>query len=92
VVGRAEGAQLNDALVEEVLASYRSGPPDAINSMNAERLVGRPIKIDAHNAAVVLLGRQNSVLTPVNQMIVAFAQSCLLGPGSKLKLVKFLFA
>jgi 2-dehydropantoate 2-reductase len=74
-VGRADGAALDDALVEEVLASYQNGPPDAINSLHADRLAGRSIEIDARNGAVVRIGRRHGISTPVNQMIVALLEA-----------------
>ena len=74
-VGRAVGANLDDGLVEEVLVSYRNGPPDAINSLHADRLAGRPVEIDARNGAIVRIGRQHDVATPVNQMIVALLKA-----------------
>ena len=70
-VGRAEGAVLEDELVETVLGNYRSAPPDAINSLHADRLAGRPMEIDARNGAIVRLGRKHGLPTPCNQMAVA---------------------
>jgi 2-dehydropantoate 2-reductase len=75
VVGRAEGADLDDSLVESVLDSYRNGPGDAINSIHADRLAGRPIEIDARNGAIVRLGRKHKIETPVNQIIVALLEA-----------------
>jgi 2-dehydropantoate 2-reductase len=74
-VGRAAGAILDDSLVEEVLDSYRNGPPDAINSLHADRLAGRPLEIDARNGAVVRIGRRHGVATPINQLIVALLET-----------------
>ena len=78
-VGRAEGAILADSLVETVLASYRNGPPDAINSLHADRVAGRPTEIDARNGAVVRIGRQHGIATPVNQMIVVLLEAASSG-------------
>jgi 2-dehydropantoate 2-reductase len=74
-VGRAEGATLDDALVEEVLGGYRNGPPDAINSLHADRLAGRPMEIEARNGAIVRVGNRHGIATPVNQMIVALLRA-----------------
>jgi 2-dehydropantoate 2-reductase len=74
-VGRAEGATLADGLVEVVLGSYRSGPPDAVNSMHADRLAGRPLEFDARNGAVVRVGRRHGIAAPVNQMMVALLEA-----------------
>jgi len=70
-VGRAEGAVLEDELVETVLRNYRDAPPDAINSLHADRLAGRPMEIDARNGAIVRLGQKHGIPTPCNQMAVA---------------------
>jgi len=74
-VGRAEGAVLADSLPEEVLAGYRSGPPDAVNSLLADRLAGRRLETDARNGAVVRIGRRHGIATPVNAMIVALLEA-----------------
>ena len=74
-VGRAEGADLPDALIASVLDNYRMGPGDAINSMHADRLAGRPMEIDARNGVVVRLGRQHGIQTPANAMIVTLLEA-----------------
>ncbi|HEV2271574.1 MAG TPA: 2-dehydropantoate 2-reductase [Steroidobacteraceae bacterium] len=70
-VGRAEGAQLSDSLGEEILAHYRAGPPDAVNSLLADRLAGRRMETDARNGAVVRKGEKHGVPTPLNRMAVS---------------------
>ncbi|HLB99121.1 MAG TPA: 2-dehydropantoate 2-reductase [Acetobacteraceae bacterium] len=74
-VGRAEGAELEDSLVEAVVDGYRNGPADAINSLHADRMAGRPMEIDARNGAIVRLGRTHHIETPVNQIIVALLEA-----------------
>jgi len=70
-VGRAEGAVLADELVEDVIVSYRRAPPDAVNSLHADRAAGRPTEIDARNGAIVRFGARHGLPTPVNRMAVA---------------------
>lgn len=70
-VGRAEGAVLDASLVESVLERYRNGPADAVNSLHADRIAGRPMEIDTRNGVIVRLGSKHGVPTPVNQIIVA---------------------
>jgi 2-dehydropantoate 2-reductase len=74
-VGRAEGAPLDDYLVESVIDRYRNGPPDALNSMHADRLAGRPMEIDARNGVIVRLGSKHGIPIPVNQIIVALLEA-----------------
>ena len=70
-VGRAEGAQLSESLGEEILARYRAGPPDAVNSLLADRLAGRRMETDARNGAIVRKGEKHGIPTPLNRMAVA---------------------
>lgn len=73
-VGRAEGASLDDSLVETIIAGYRSAP-DSINSIHADRLAGRRMEIDARNGVIVRLGRKHGIATPVNEMVVALLEA-----------------
>jgi 2-dehydropantoate 2-reductase len=70
-VGRAEGAKLDDSILEAVVDGARNAPADSINSLLADRMAGRPMEIDARNGAVVRLGRRHGIPTPLNEMAVA---------------------
>jgi 2-dehydropantoate 2-reductase len=74
-VGRAEGAKLDDDIVESVIAGYRKAPRDSINSLHADRIAGRPMEIDARNGVIVRLGRKHGIPTPMNAMIVALLEA-----------------
>lgn len=74
-VGRAEGASLDDSLVQTVLTGYRNSPPDSINSIHADRLAGRQMEIDARNGVIVRLGRKHGIPTPINSMVVALLEA-----------------
>jgi 2-dehydropantoate 2-reductase len=69
-VGRAEGAQLEDAIADRVVEGYRRAPPDSVNSLHADRIAGRPMEIDARNGVIVRLGRKHGIASPLNAMIV----------------------
>jgi 2-dehydropantoate 2-reductase len=70
-VARAEGAQLDDTVADEVLAALRRAAPDSVNSLAADRRAGRPLELDAQSGVVVRLGRSHGIPTPCNQMAVA---------------------
>lgn len=70
-VGRAEGAQLDDTVPEEVLAAYRKAAPNGINSLLADRIAHRPMETDARNGAIVRAGKKHEIPTPYNSMTVA---------------------
>jgi len=69
-VGRAEGATLDDSLVPGVLQTLRNAPPNAVNSLHADRLAGRPMELDARNGVIVRLGKKHGIPTPCNEMAV----------------------
>jgi 2-dehydropantoate 2-reductase len=75
MVGRAEGAQVDDAVPEAVLNVYRASPPDSINSLYADRLAGRPMEIDARNGVIVRMRRKHGIPTPANSMAVALLEA-----------------
>jgi 2-dehydropantoate 2-reductase len=70
-VGRAEGARLDDGIVESVVEGARRAPPDSLNSLIADRMAGREMEIDARNGAIVRFGRKHGIPTPLNEMAVA---------------------
>lgn len=74
-VGRAEGAALSDSLGEEILAHYRVVPPDAVNSLLADRLASRRMETDARNGAIVRKGEKHGIPTPLNRMAVALLET-----------------
>lgn len=69
-VGRAEGAELDDSLPDEIVTGGRAGSPDSINSLLADRLAGRPMEVDARNGVIVRLGALHGIATPLNQLMV----------------------
>jgi 2-dehydropantoate 2-reductase len=74
-VGRAEGAQLDDSIADQVVNHYRASPPDSVNSLHADRAAGRPMETDARNGVIVRLGRKHGIATPMNQTIVALLEA-----------------
>ena len=78
-VGRAEGADLPDGLADDVVAGYRAGPADSVNSMLADRLAGRPMEIDARNGVIVRLGTRHGIATPLNAMAATLLRA--VSPG-----------
>jgi len=68
-VGRAEGAVLDDALIEGVVQGYRCEPRDGKNSLFADREAGRPMEWDARNGVVGRLGRRHGIATPVSDAV-----------------------
>jgi len=74
-VGLAIGAKLEDTLPDEVIARYRSMPPEQVNSLLADRLAGRPLEVDARNGVIVRLGAAHGIPTPLNEMAVTLLEA-----------------
>jgi 2-dehydropantoate 2-reductase len=74
-VGLAVGAKVDRALADEAVTRYRQGPADAVSSILADRLAGRPLEIDARNGVIVRTGEKLGVPTPLNRMAVAILEA-----------------
>jgi 2-dehydropantoate 2-reductase len=71
-VGRARGVALASDTFEKTLAFFdRSLPEDATSSMQRDIQEGRPSELEYQTGAVVRLGKQAGVATPVNAFIHA---------------------
>ncbi|MBB3183645.1 2-dehydropantoate 2-reductase [Halomonas fontilapidosi] len=70
-VARARGVNLPEDAVTRALAFIDSLPAESTASMQRDIMAGRPSELDAQNGAVVRLGREVGVATPINDMIHA---------------------
>ena len=69
-LGRKKGVNLPERLVDQSV-EFTKGYPDFQNSMHADFEAGRPTELEALNGAVVRMGVEEGVPTPVNQFIYA---------------------
>ncbi|MBJ3783308.1 2-dehydropantoate 2-reductase [Devosia sediminis] len=70
-VGRAEGAEIPQSVVDDFVERSRTMPEGAIaGSLHADRLAGNPMEIDARNGVIVRLGEKHGIPTPMNHMLV----------------------
>lgn len=69
-VGRAEGAKLDDSLIERQMEAFMNAAPDEGNSMYADRMAGREMEWDARNAVIVRKGALHGIATPVSAALV----------------------
>jgi 2-dehydropantoate 2-reductase len=76
-VGRAEGAKLDDALAEKIVAQFKAipGAEHHGNSMYYDRMAGRPTEIEARNEVVVRLGAKHRIATPINSAMCALLRA-----------------
>jgi len=65
----AHGVPLPAETVAETLAYADTLPPEGTTSMQRDIVAGRPSELEAQNGAVVRLGRENGVRTPVHDLV-----------------------
>ena len=78
-VGRAEGADIAQSVVEATVANARNSAEGSIaGSIHADRLAGHQMEVDARNGVIVRLGEKHGIATPMNRVLVTL----LAGAGS----------
>jgi len=75
LVGRAQGAKLEDDIPDEIVERTRKAPRDSGNSMYADRLAGKPMEYDARNGVIVRLGRKHGIPAPMNDLVVSLLEA-----------------
>jgi 2-dehydropantoate 2-reductase len=70
-VGRAMGIDLDQDVVERTMAYMDAEAESLRASMHSDLDAGRPLELEALNGAVVRMGRQADVPTPVNDVLYA---------------------
>lgn len=74
-VGAAEGASIEASFPDKIIAGYRATMSNAINSMHADRIAGRPMEIDARNGVIVRRGAKHGIAAPLNALMVSLLEA-----------------
>jgi len=69
-VGRAEGARLDEALVERQVEFFLASNPADGNSMYEDRMAGREMEWNARNAVIVRKAARHGIAVPVSAALV----------------------
>lgn len=69
-VGRAEGACLDDEVMDRQIAAFLSAGGDEGNSMYEDRMAGRPMEWEARNGVIPRKGARHGIATPVSAALV----------------------
>lgn len=81
-VAKARGIQLAEDVVERTLDWVDQLPPDGTTSLQRDLTAGRPSELDAWTGAVVRLGRESRVPTPINTLLFELATARALAAGN----------
>jgi 2-dehydropantoate 2-reductase len=80
-VARAEGANLGDDVVEEIVGMFAKAPEDMTTSMLTDREAHRPLEWDIRNGVISRKGAQHGLATPISDGLVALLATASDGPG-----------
>jgi 2-dehydropantoate 2-reductase len=80
-VARAEGANLGDGVVDEMVGMFRQAPTDMSTSMLADREAGRPLEWDIRNGVIIRKARAHGIATPISDVLVPLFAAASDGPG-----------
>ena len=73
-VARAEGANLKESFIPEILEKVKSYPAAKESSMLIDRRMGRPIEINAKNGVIAALGKKHGIKTELNDLVTTLLQ------------------
>ena len=80
-VARAEGAHLDDGVVEEIIGMFTGLPEDLTTSILTDREQGRPLEWDVRNGVVARKGAEHGLATPISDLVVPLLAASSDGPG-----------
>ncbi|MGL1958287.1 MAG: 2-dehydropantoate 2-reductase [Colwellia sp.] len=86
-VGRAEGAEIEDAMIETVIASQSSAPDGVTNSIHGDLIAKKPMEWSARNDVVARLGEKHGIATPYNKMAADILQVVEKNYKSEMKVI-----
>lgn len=80
-VARAEGAVLDDGVVEEIVVNLQRAPADLGTSILADRQANRPMEWDSRNGVIRRLGIAHGIAVPISDVLVPLLAAGSDGPG-----------
>lgn len=80
-VARAEGADLADDVIDEIVGMFAKAPEDMTTSMLTDREAHRRLEWDIRNGVISRKGAQHGLATPISDGLVALLAAASDGPG-----------
>jgi 2-dehydropantoate 2-reductase len=80
-VARAEGANLADDVIDEIIGMLAQAPPDITTSMLTDREAGRPLEWDIRNGVILRKAATHGIAAPVSEVLVPLLAAASDGPG-----------
>ncbi|KUI13813.1 2-dehydropantoate 2-reductase [Mycobacterium sp. GA-1285] len=80
-VARAEGAQLSDEVIDDIVGLLAKSPEDVTTSMLTDREAGRELEWDIRNGVIARKGVEHGLSTPISDVLVPLLAAASDGPG-----------
>jgi 2-dehydropantoate 2-reductase len=80
-VARAEGAKLDDTVIDEIVTMFSQGPEDLTTSILTDREAGRPLEWDVRNGVIQRKAREHGLPAPISEVLVPLLAAAGDGPG-----------
>jgi 2-dehydropantoate 2-reductase len=80
-VARAEGADLGDAVIDEIIDLLAQAPPDITTSMLTDREADRKLEWDIRNGVITRKAAEHGLPTPISDVVVPLLAAASDGPG-----------
>lgn len=80
-VARAEGAHLDDEVIDEIVGMFTGVPENLTTSILTDREQGRPLEWDVRNGVVARKGAEHGLATPISDLVVPLLAAASDGPG-----------
>jgi 2-dehydropantoate 2-reductase len=80
-VARADGADLGDGVVDEIIGLLANSPPDITTSMLTDREANRRLEWDIRNGVITRKAAQHGLSTPISDVLVPLLAAASDGPG-----------
>ncbi|WP_099244609.1 oxidoreductase [Mycobacterium sp. shizuoka-1] len=80
-VARAEGAELPDTVIAEIVEMFAAAPEDLTTSMLSDAEAHRRLEWDIRNGVIVRKAAAHGLTTPISDVVVALLAAASDGPG-----------
>ncbi|MDT5235323.1 MAG: 2-dehydropantoate 2-reductase, partial [Mycobacterium sp.] len=80
-VARANGANLGDGVIDEIVDLLAQAPPDVTTSMLTDREANRPLEWDIRNGVIQRKAAAYGLAAPISDVLVPLLAAASDGPG-----------
>ena len=80
-MARADGANLGDEVIDEIVGMLAQAPPDITTSMLTDREANRPLEWDIRNGVILRKAAAFGLSTSISEVLVPLLAAASDGPG-----------